>query len=179
MNYLLTCLPKIFARSMGQTFRYRFCYIMSHWSHSHKGKLLQLGEPWSSGYGRRLMFWRLWVLIPALYPGWAFFTSICCKIELMFTWKIPKRVRGWPILKSYFSNTLFTYLHRNQCDQIGLLLKCLGYKVSYKKAQKFVTSRAILKNVTIEVKTTVTTHWATFRSINWAIFYSVTRSHWS
>ena len=36
-------------------------------------------EPWSSGYGRRLMFQRLWVQIPALYTGWTFFTFICCK----------------------------------------------------------------------------------------------------
>ena len=33
----------------------------------------------SSGYGRKLMFRRLWVRIPALYTGWTFFTYICCK----------------------------------------------------------------------------------------------------
>ena len=27
-------------------------------------------EPWSSGYGRRLMYWRSWVRISALYSGW-------------------------------------------------------------------------------------------------------------
>ena len=31
-------------------------------------------EPWSSGYGRRLTFQRLWVRIPALYTGWTLFT---------------------------------------------------------------------------------------------------------
>ena len=38
-------------------------------------------EPWSSGYGRRLMFHKSWVWIPALYTGWSwhFFTLICCK----------------------------------------------------------------------------------------------------
>ena len=36
-------------------------------------------EPWSIGYGRRLVFWRLWVQIPAPYTGWTFFTYICCK----------------------------------------------------------------------------------------------------
>ena len=36
-------------------------------------------EPWSIGYGRRLMSWRLWVWISALYTGWTFFTYICCK----------------------------------------------------------------------------------------------------
>ena len=30
-------------------------------------------EPWSSGYGRRLMFQRSWVWIPAPYTGWIFF----------------------------------------------------------------------------------------------------------
>ena len=33
----------------------------------------------SPGYGMRLMFRRLWVRIPALYTGWAFFTFICGK----------------------------------------------------------------------------------------------------
>ena len=38
-------------------------------------------EPWSSGYGRRLMFQRLRVRILALYTGWTFFhIPICCKI---------------------------------------------------------------------------------------------------
>ena len=38
-------------------------------------------EPWSSGYGRRLMFWRSCVQIPVPYTGWTwhFFTLICCK----------------------------------------------------------------------------------------------------
>ena len=44
-------------------------------------------EPWFSGYGRRLMFWRSWVWIPVPYTGWRFFTIICCKIVLMFHWK--------------------------------------------------------------------------------------------
>ena len=55
-----------------------------------KGKNINLGlEPWSSGYGRRLMFWRSWVRIPAPYTGWTFFTLICWKIVLMFAWKRP------------------------------------------------------------------------------------------
>ena len=31
-------------------------------------------EPWSSGYGRRLVFWRSWVRIPAPWTVWTFFT---------------------------------------------------------------------------------------------------------
>ena len=30
-------------------------------------------EPWFSGYGWRLMFWRSWVRIPSLYTRWTFF----------------------------------------------------------------------------------------------------------
>ena len=47
-------------------------------------------EPWSSDYGRRLTFWRLWVWIPVPYTGWTFFHINCCKIVLMFVWKRPK-----------------------------------------------------------------------------------------
>ena len=36
-------------------------------------------EPWSSGYGRGLIFWRSWVRIPAPYTGCTFFRYICCK----------------------------------------------------------------------------------------------------
>ena len=36
-------------------------------------------EPWSSGYGWRLVFERSWVWIPAPYTEWTFFTLICCK----------------------------------------------------------------------------------------------------
>ena len=37
-------------------------------------KIVKVGrEPWSSGYGRRHMFRRLWVWIPSMYNGWAWF----------------------------------------------------------------------------------------------------------
>ena len=35
--------------------------------------------PWPSVYGRRLVFKRSWVQIPAPDTGWTFFTYICCK----------------------------------------------------------------------------------------------------
>ena len=41
-------------------------------------------EPWSSGFGRRIKFWRLWVRIPSPYTGYTFIT---------------KRGRGWHHLK--------------------------------------------------------------------------------
>ena len=36
-------------------------------------------EPWSSGYGRRLVFKMSWVQIPAWDSGWTFFILICCQ----------------------------------------------------------------------------------------------------
>ena len=36
-------------------------------------------EPWSSGYGKRLLFQSSWFRIQAPYTGWTFFTFICCK----------------------------------------------------------------------------------------------------
>ena len=37
-------------------------------------------EPWSSGWRRRLTFWRFWVQIPFRLLDGHFFTLICCKI---------------------------------------------------------------------------------------------------
>ena len=58
-------------------------------------------EPWSNGYGRRLMFRRLWVQIPALYTGWTFFHIYLCKIFIVCLKRQNKRKRGreWPIFK--------------------------------------------------------------------------------
>ena len=56
-------------------------------------------EPWSSGYGRRLMFWRSWVQIPAPNTGWTFFTFICCKN--VFFWKDKKKWKS-PRMAHFF-----------------------------------------------------------------------------
>ena len=58
-------------------------------------------EPWSSGYGRRLMFQSLWVRILAPYTGWAWHFShlFVVIIVSMCVWKREnkwKRGRGWP-----------------------------------------------------------------------------------
>ena len=54
-----------------------------------------------TGYGRRLMFRRLWVPIPGPHTGWTFFTFICCKHCNDVFLKRPKinykRGRNWPI----------------------------------------------------------------------------------
>ena len=56
--------------------------------------MVRLGrEPWSSGYGKRLMFQMLWVRILAQYTGWTFFTYICCKNVMVFVWKDQKTIK--------------------------------------------------------------------------------------
>ena len=50
-------------------------------------------EPWSSGYGSRLVFYRLWVWIPAPYTGWTFSHLFVVNI-LVF---VEKRGQGWLI----------------------------------------------------------------------------------
>ena len=44
-------------------------------------------ESWSSGSGRRLMFQRLWVRIPAPYTGWTFFTYLSIVKFVIYVWK--------------------------------------------------------------------------------------------
>ena len=46
---------------------------MLYVQHQMENKIIEGREPVSSGYGWRLMFWRSWVRIPALYTGWKFF----------------------------------------------------------------------------------------------------------
>ena len=59
-------------------------------------------EPWSSGYGRRLMFQRLWVWI--LTPD-RHFSNLFVVKTVMFVWTYEnkrKRGRGWSIFKKDF-----------------------------------------------------------------------------
>ena len=61
--------------------------------------MLFLGwEPWSSGYGRRLVFQRLQLRIPALDVGLPFFISISCKngtFCLKLLRKLPTTLVYW------------------------------------------------------------------------------------
>ena len=78
-------------------------------------------KPWSSGYGRRRMFWRLWVRIPVPNTGWTFFKLICCKNYIWVCMKKTedkwKRGRGRPIKNIHKDLVLFrtseriTFLH--------------------------------------------------------------------
>ena len=54
-----------------------------------KMQFIRVG-PWSSAYGRRLMFQRSWVWIPALYAGWTFFTCLFVLNFVMGVWKDKK-----------------------------------------------------------------------------------------
>ena len=57
-------------------------------------------EPWSGGYGRRLMSRWLWVRIQAPYTGWIFFTFTIA----MFVWKDEnkwKSGRDGPLLNTW------------------------------------------------------------------------------
>ena len=69
-------------------------------------------ELWSSGYGRRLMFQRLWVRIPAPYTVWTFFTYLFVEKFVICVWKDEnkwKRGRDWPILEQSNSNVIFSF----------------------------------------------------------------------
>ena len=48
--------------------------VIPNWQKNWMGD----GRPWSSGDGRRLVFKRWWVQMPAPNTGWTFFTLICC-----------------------------------------------------------------------------------------------------
>ena len=54
---------------------------------NNRNKCGQEREPWSSGYGRRLMYRRLWERIPAPYTGWTFFHIPLFAVKIvMFVW---------------------------------------------------------------------------------------------
>ena len=59
----------------------------------------QVNNSGYSDYGRRLMFERSWVRIPALYTGWKIFKLICCKncIDCLKRPKINEKVNKWSI----------------------------------------------------------------------------------
>ena len=69
-----------------------------------QNNLFSLGrEPWSSGYGRRLMIWSSWFRIPATYTGWRFLTLnnlLCLFVEKTI---INKKRPGMAHLKNLFS----------------------------------------------------------------------------
>ena len=51
-------------------------------------------EPWTCGYGRRLMIKRSWVRITATHTRWIIFTFICWKIVWLFEKTENKLKRG-------------------------------------------------------------------------------------
>ena len=89
--------------------------IANRWCITRTERFL-IWEHWSSGYGRKLTFQRLWVWIPAPDTGWTwhFFTLICykdCIVCLKKTENKRKRGQGWPIFLKKISN-----LGRSSCS---------------------------------------------------------------
>ena len=100
---------------------YTLGYIIASGSEGN----VQITLPLSSGYGRRLMFKRSWVRIPAPYTGWIFLTLICCKNYIACLKKTEnKRKRG---RDDPFKETLY------RCDcfitwLINLLISCFAFQ---------------------------------------------------
>ena len=110
-------------------------------------------ELWSSGYGRRLMFQRLWVRIPAMYTGCTFLTFICCKnchdVCLKRQKINDKRGRGWPVFKisifirqlSFRENEILTIrifiINRLLILIISFEIKCLKYDTLFRRIYVF------------------------------------------
>ena len=58
-------------------------------------------EPWSRGYGSQLMFWMLWVQIPALFTEWTFSHTFVVKNGMLLEkdWKKQKEAGNGQFLK--------------------------------------------------------------------------------
>ena len=92
-------------------------------------------EAWSSGYGRRLVFWGSWVRILAQWP---FFTYICCKncnAVCLKRLKINnKRGRGWPIIKIFIKYRCLEKVsakNRNCSSAIFLTIPNIHYALDW------------------------------------------------
>ena len=66
-------------------------------------------EPWSSGYGRQLMFERSWVQISAPNTWWTFFLLMCCK-NCVVCLKRPKINKNEAGVGPFFSKKLWALL---------------------------------------------------------------------
>ena len=76
----------------------RLCWQIFPMCHSATPQTILLGwEPWSCGYGRRLMFQRSWIRIPGPYTtGWIFFLHLFVVKIVKYVWKtkINKKEAG-------------------------------------------------------------------------------------
>ena len=82
-------------------------------------------EPWSSGYGMRLMFWRSWVWIPAPYTGWTFFHIKLLLKNATFVWKwqkINKKRPGIGPFKKYIE-----YWSASRLRRLNSLIKAAAF----------------------------------------------------
>ena len=76
----------------------RLIKLLPSYARIHRFEVFK-SEPWSSGYGRRLMLWSSWVRIPAQHIGWTCFTYTFCKICSKRQTVSEKEAGGWPLIK--------------------------------------------------------------------------------
>ena len=105
---------------------WNFCLLLSTWFTKVVGKNYSVGrEPWSSGYGSRLKFWRSWVWIPLCIVAGHFFTFICCKNcskRRKLNWKrgrkltiSKKNYSVSEVKKTFFFTTLNFFVNLKSC----------------------------------------------------------------
>ena len=68
-------------------------------------------EPWFSGYGWRLMFWRSWVRIPSLYTRWTFFVVTI----VLFVKKDVNKLKRGRKLPIFLKNAIFQIISVAAC----------------------------------------------------------------
>ena len=107
-------------------------------------KCWRLGrEPWSSGNGIRLMFWKSWVRIPAQYSGWRIFVV---KIVMMFVWrdknKWEKNLRKAHFYKKCCRQTSFRRRRfwRTSCWSSSLCGSSPGPRLPWSQSCSFLDS---------------------------------------
>ena len=118
---------RILEINTGGIFSINLWYVLLLEKSENKQKDAIGWEPWSSGYGRRLTFWRSWVRIPVPYTGWTFFPFIHCKTVFMFVWKRPKinekEAGDWPIFRGKNQSNMYGMLPHMCCLIFGSLTK--------------------------------------------------------
>ena len=128
---------------LGKFYRHLAIFFWSHWlrvksdawKQMKRKKAHQTGEEaWSSGYGRSLMFWKLWVRIAAPFTGWTFFHAyLFVVIIVMCVWKDENKTKrgldgpffkgAWPTI---FLMVLCEY-YDGQCGAFAIFYRRRNY----------------------------------------------------
>ena len=95
-----TAREEVDSAANGPWFESSHKHILLYWKDENKETETREGrEPWTSGYGRGLVLWRLWFKAQLHIPTGRTFLYICFK-SLMSIWKHKnkrKRDRGWSL----------------------------------------------------------------------------------